>query len=214
MICRLDKRVGFQVKEKESVAPLFVQQEITRGACTTPSYFSLPPIFDYEPCSSLLSPQPSISAVGVFFLSKHPEPILAVISLQFYSVHFPQSQGYSSPLSSPLLSPCVRPDQHALRAAQGTSFRGNSILHIIPRVLQQKMRQNASVVPRYPSLSSSCTSPPQPSSLFPCLLLLLPFSSLCCWGSSSGAKADMDLNIHVSAVFKKSLDLCFKAKLT
>lgn len=62
---------------------------------------------------------------GCSFLSKHPEPILAVISLQFFSA---RSQGYSPP--SPL-PPSVRPDLHALRAAQGTSFRGETRFSIL-----------------------------------------------------------------------------------
>lgn len=46
--------------------------------------------------------------------------------------------------------PSVRPDLLALWAAQGTSCWlgvGDSLPPIIPRVLQQKMRQNASVIP-------------------------------------------------------------------
>lgn len=86
-------------------------------------FFFLSHIFDYQACSSLLSPLPPSLQWGCSFLSKHPEPILAVISLQFFSA---RSQGYSSPLP-----PSVRPDLHALRAAQGTSFRGETRFSIL-----------------------------------------------------------------------------------
>ncbi|CAB1442581.1 unnamed protein product, partial [Pleuronectes platessa] len=75
-------------------------------------------------------------------------------------------RGCRSCRSPPLLSAplCAGPDQLPPPAARGSSFRGNSLLHIVPTVLQQKMRQNASVVPRstlsYPTPKHQPPPPP------------------------------------------------------
>lgn len=92
------------------------------------------------------------------------------------------------------LFPCLCPGL-LLRLLQGPPFGEHTSPHIIPPVLQQKMRQNASVRPRYISYSLTSHLP-----------YLLPSSSFFLLGQQ--------LYIHVSAVSQNLLDLCFRAKLT
>lgn len=100
---------------------------------------------------------------------------------------------------------------------RGSPLGGNSLLHIIPRVLQQKMRQNASVLPHYSLLSNSCMLLPLywTSSFFPnsssfFLLPILPFLSFSCRGNHSVVqKSRSDSCI---SCFQQWHIVCFKAK--
>lgn len=79
------------------------------------------------------------------------------------------------------------------RSKRGSGRGGgvDSLLHDFPQVLQQKMHHDASIVPRFPPVFPSCTSPP-PFMPFPMVpsrsppfSLLLRFSSFSCWGAES-----------------------------
>lgn len=165
------------LKSKKS-ASLLCSAVNHKGACTTQIFIFIAHIFDYQACSSLLSPLPSVSAVGLHF-SLH-EPMLPVISLQFYSVH---SQGYSSTLLRSPLPPLVRLDLHALQATPGTSFRGKLLFsRLFPGCCCRKCtRMHQEFIA---SLSYPFPHPHTPS-IFQCLLFLPSFLSFSFWGSSS-----------------------------
>lgn len=71
--------------------------------------------------SILVPPLPSDAALRLFFLSNHPEHTHCDLTPVLLS-SVPGLFLLSPSSSSSFL--CVRPDQHALQAAQGTSFRG------------------------------------------------------------------------------------------
>lgn len=98
---------------------------------------------------------------------------------------------------------------------RGSPLGGNSLLHIIPRVLQQKMRQNASVLPHYSLLSNSCMLLPLywTSSFFPNSSSFFSFPFFLSHRFPVGEttpwcrKADL---IHVSAVFNNDTSCVLK----
>lgn len=120
---------------------------------------------------------------GCSFLSKQPESILAVISLQFYSA---RSRGYSSPRLSLRLSgrTCILCGQ-----LRGPPLGGKLAS---PYYSQGAAAENApecisSSMLAFPILFLY-VSPTHTHTLhpfFPCLLFLPSFSSFSCWASSS-----------------------------
>ena len=100
----------------------------------------------------LLSAALHLCSGGSSLPSKHPWTDALLWSLSSLTLHSPTGLLSSSFLLSSLSLSVSGRTSMLCGQLRGPPLGGNSLLHIIPRVLQQKMRQNASVVPRYPSL--------------------------------------------------------------
>ncbi len=91
-------------KSKKGSQQLLLCSAVNHEGGFAPPSFFLSPVFDFHSCSSFLSPLPSISAVGMLFLSFSPNTLNRCLlwSHSSFILCTPRSHGCSPPLLSSL----------------------------------------------------------------------------------------------------------------